>query len=898
MISVDLATAIADGVTVITPNKRLARRISLDYAAAEMATGKRAWAEPRVMPWSAWLENLWLEALAAGALDEPRPPLRPLAAGFLWERIVGQDGGLLTVRGAADLARDAWSTFHAWRRRDEFFDAWAHSDISDDAASFARWGIAYRKALAGAGRIDAANLADVVCAAAAAVPAWRSLKIVLAGFVDQSVQQTRLVDALDAAGATIFRVSLPAARVDNCLRVTAPHREAELIQAMEYARTRVQEDPAMRIGIVIPDLAERRGAVLAAADDVLCPEIALAPWSDRPRPYGVSLGIALADVPLICTALDLVEWSVRPLPVGRAAALLRSAYLPGDAVAWMRRAMVERGWRDTGATAVTLADAAQALGAGPDPVLARTWSAAVAPSSRRQGARGWATMWQDWLTALGWPGERKLSSHEWQAREAWAELLGDFSELATVAPVLSCDEAITALRAAATRAVFQPETPEAPIQILGVLEASGLAFDGLWLAGMSAQRWPPAASPNPLLPLPWQRAREVPRADPAQALAFSRTLTELFAKSATEVIASHALIEDSQECAGSPLVASWPSAPGERFAHEGGYTRLLAAHPERMDRVVDTHGAELPMGTVARGGVDIVERQSACPFQAFARHRLGADEWPELAVGLTARERGSLLHRAMSAFWHPHDGPETLTALDATALDARIEAAAEAACASIARSRWRALPAIVASGERRRLMATIATWLDSVERERPPYRVLANESKATLALGGLTLRFRIDRIDAIGEGVAIIDYKSGLAPVPGRWFASRPSGTQLGQYALAQRECAPELPVRTLVYGQLKGGATKAVGFTADADAWPGLTTPDRIRHLSLGDWAAAAAHWRDAYGLLAADFRAGRAEVLPRGPDACRHCTYPAVCRIRAVNADSADDETTDDHG
>ena len=80
--------------------------------------------------------------------------------------------------------------------------------------------------------------------------------------------------------------------------------------------------------------------------------------------------------------------------------------------------------------------------------------------------------------------------------------------------------------------MFQPEAPPARIEMLGVLEASGLEFDALWLAGMSAERWPPRVAPNPLLPLAWQRARGVPRADAAHALAFAQAATAAFAQRA------------------------------------------------------------------------------------------------------------------------------------------------------------------------------------------------------------------------------------------------------------------------------------------------------------------------------------------------------------------------------
>ena len=107
--------------------------------------------------------------------------------------------------------------------------------------------------------------------------------------------------------------------------------------------------------------------------------------------------------------------------------------------------------------------------------------------------------------------------------------------------------------------LFQPETPPAAMQILGSLEAVGLSFDAAWLAGFDAQRWPPAASPSPFLPLRWQYARGVPRAHPDSALADARALTHALSSIAPDIVVSHAALIDDAPAVGSPLFAAWPA---------------------------------------------------------------------------------------------------------------------------------------------------------------------------------------------------------------------------------------------------------------------------------------------------------------------------------------------------
>ena len=74
--------------------------------------------------------------------------------------------------------------------------------------------------------------------------------------------------------------------------------------------------------------------------------------------------------------------------------------------------------------------------------------------------------------------------------------------------------------------VFQAEAPQAPIQVLGALEAAGMQFDAVWLLGMDDQSWPPSAAPNPLLPARLQRELGMPHASAQRELLFARHLTE------------------------------------------------------------------------------------------------------------------------------------------------------------------------------------------------------------------------------------------------------------------------------------------------------------------------------------------------------------------------------------
>jgi ATP-dependent helicase/nuclease subunit B len=403
---------------------------------------------------------------------------------------------------------------------------------------------------------------------------------------------------------------------------------------------------------------------------------------------------------------------------------------------------------------------------------------------------------------------------------------------------------------------------------------------------MSAESWPPAQAPHPMLPLVWQSERGVPRSDAAGDLAQARVLTEGFGGAASEVVASHARRVDGLDRAGSALVAAWPEQDVATLPPIAGLAAAIATQGADFAYCGDEHAPPLADGSETRGGVGIIESQSSCPFQAFARYRMRADTWPALGDGLTPQERGLLLHAALAALWEDIGDHATLVGLGDAQLGDRIALAVTLARTKLDRLRWLSLPAAVAAGESQRLADTVRAWLDAVERERPPFVVRATELTVPLTLGGIGISLRIDRVDTLADGgVAVIDYKSGRAVDPAKWFAPRPSGTQVGLYALALRAMPNPPVVRATVYAQMKAGEIAVKGLAADADAWPALKTAAGLRNAALDNWADVEADWARRFGALAADFARGAAHVAPRDAQSCAHCDLQALCRIQSLD-------------
>ncbi|MEI7048746.1 hypothetical protein, partial [Klebsiella pneumoniae] len=89
----------------------------------------------------------------------------------------------------------------------------------------------------------------------------------------------------------------PARIAGHVRRTDLPTFDDELHAAAHWARAALEADPGVRVGLVVPDLAAARDRVARVLDAVLAPERLRLGGLDHARPYGLSLGGALAERP-------------------------------------------------------------------------------------------------------------------------------------------------------------------------------------------------------------------------------------------------------------------------------------------------------------------------------------------------------------------------------------------------------------------------------------------------------------------------------------------------------------------------------------------------------------------------------------------------------------------------
>jgi hypothetical protein len=276
------------------------------------------------------------------------------------------------------------------------------------------------------------------------------------------------------------------------------------------------------------------------------------------------------------------------------------------------------------------------------------------------------------------------------------------------------------------------------------------------------------------------------------------------------------------------------------------------------------------------GGSALLEDQSQCPFRAFARRRLLAEPLGEPVTGVSAAQRGSLLHQALHCLFGLVPDSDFLQQLSAEAESDLVTAAVQVALDELPRSGLQATTASWRELEGMRLHDLLRQWL-AVERQRSAFIVASREQDFTLELETLELRLRVDRIDHLPDGSAvIIDYKSGRCSLQD-WLGERPARPQLLLYGIA----AQEVPA-ALSFAQLRPDECAFVG-AGQADIAPGIKS-DMAKLVRGGwdidSWEALNERWRGQLHALASEFVNGDARVEPQ-TNACTWCGLQGLCRV-----------------
>jgi ATP-dependent helicase/nuclease subunit B len=862
-----LLAAAAAGRTILAPNAELAAALFDAVERAHGEAGDEIWQTPRVLDFSNWLREQYLQAQLKTS-DSPRV-LSEIEERELW-RAVTDSAELrhdyLDPAGAARAARRARRTLREYGIPLQALDR----EHSEEAAAFLAWNQAFELRCRDLGCISADELLSRAAKPATGIdwiesPHWRPAA---RSWLEKFGQPLLPENGLDSA-VSIFKASSAA---------------DELAAMSEWARLG-SADEKFRAWICVPDLSRRRAEVIDAFDAALAPR-RFGLKAAAPASYAVAGGSPLTEYASVRSALELLNASVGSVSFAQFSALLRSQEMQSSEAdagssARLDVALRRRAPNEADLTAwLALADRVASIEEHAAAAILQRLRRAHEKLLQVQGSRRfseWGAGWIEALETAPWAFRARWSSTEYQAAERFRELLATLASGDAVFGAHSRESALRIVRRAARETLFQVETGVPRVWVSGQVLDPFLHYDGLWVSNCSDDQWPPPVAPVALLPVKLQRHYGVIVAGADTQLRHAKEIQVRWQKRANHCVFSFA---DGVE---GGLVAPSPLLPK-------GAALLLGNAPEpqphwhEMQRAAPTLESiwdELapPYSASERNrGVATLRAQSRCAFRGFAETRLDAQPLEQPIPGFNERERGEIVHHALEHIWSQLRDSSRLQALNPLQEGLLLNDAATLALGVAAKrrdpgKRWRAR-------EHVRLQNLLAKWLD-VERARAPFSVEALETKDQVTdLGGLDFTVRIDRIDRLEDGARVLlDYKTGAATPD--WRGERPENPQLPTYAILR----PQALV-AVAYAKVNAAESRFVAESERARIFPGSID---TKLEGLASFADLVKVWSARLERIAGEFSAGHAQVAPT-IKACKSCHLQGLCRVPAALEESDD--------
>ena len=892
LLPVEIAEALERGATVVTGNQRAARALRRGFDQRNRETELASWAPPPVMAWDAWMAALWQGLLIEGRATQML--LNRTQEHVVWRTILEADeelASLRTVDSLAEIAVDAWRLVYRFEGQRRLRGA----DGSADTRAFQRWARTFERLCQAERFLAQAQLEEALLGAVTEGRVGLPASVVLVGFDRMTPAQMKLVGAVRSAGVEVEELR-PAVGAARRMLVEAADEQEELRIAARWVRKFLEEQPRARVAVIVPGLETERREIDRVFREVLAPELEDIRAGNEVGPYEFSLGVALAETPMVATALDLLRWSVAALPLDRVSGLLLSRYFA--------MASEERGARaefdafELRKTRmlrpeISLDGLFDVVSGSKRKVKLSRLSGALRAmrvvANRLQGmtARAhaeWAEGMRELLQAAAWGSGAGETSVEFQIRRKWESALDELTTLDFDGVQVEFAQALEAVERIARQTTFAPESRDAPVQVMGPLEAAGGTFDAVWFLRAGDLSWPAVAAASPLLPWVLQRELGMPGVDAARDAEQARRVTERVAVSAATVVFSYAKESaDGRQRASQVLEG--------RALEETTAAELLARESPRgivdLEEVADDATVAALPDRVIRGGATVLQSQAACGFRAFAEHRLGSTELESVGLGMDALESGIVVHAVMEIFWGQVKTQDALREMTLFEREEVLDAAIGEGLRKIAQLSSSEWDDAYVTMQRERLRRLLRPWLEQ-ELARPKFAVKQREEKASnVQIGPLHLNLRIDRVDETEGGELVIDYKTGRVSTSD-WLSERPDAPQLPLYAVV----SDATRLGGVAFARLRVGKEMGwKGFVAGDNV---LLKPDRLKTESF---AAQVEEWREVLTRLAEQFAAGEAGVRPKSyPKTCTYCGQRLLCRVAGENLEETDEDETGD--
>jgi len=884
--------ALEGGAVIVTANARAARSLRLSYAEKKRKNGHAMWASPAIRDWDSWLHHLWQEQAVSNS-DVPLL-LTELQEHTLWLRAQQNDAHLVVwPDGLASLAQSAYQRLSEYVLHPERNNTW----FEPDAEHFRQWATAFDQLCRSRNWTSSSRIESLLIEAAETGSLTLPKQLLLAGFDRFTPSQESLLKHVRETGTTVDLATAPRSDMRTYTLLTASDARDELRACAEWCRHKLENNPAIRIGVIAPDISNIRAEAERIFRAVLMPQSLDLANDSAAMPFEFSLGVPISTVPVMRAAVLLLRWINKPLLEEDVTWLLLSGFFNTDASETLDLALLDLKRRDSGALSPEISLQAFVKGRAPSHFSKRAQRVLRAaeesqmPTSNRTYT-DWSEFVQQILLLAEWPGFRPLDSVQFQAQKRWLKLLDEISLLDFAGRKVAFSAFLQTLERQANETTFTPESHHAPIQILGAFESSAQTFDAIWFLGVDDAQWPPAGRPHPLLPVSLQRRAKTPHSDAATDTDLALTVTRRIAESAPECIFSYARQSKEGELRPSPILSAIFKGANVQEVSSADFKKRISV-PESLSLNSQAESTVIPSQIVpwavdrVAGGADVLKDQGACPFRAFAKRRFATQPLNRTEWGLDAAQRGNLLHSVLEAIWSP-ESPEQFRMLSLDdlknviaarrldeALRYHISNVFESLVREHAEDSW--MRAYLES-EQRRLLIRLREWMQ-YEAERQPFDVEKREEQLdNVSVGDLKLNLRADRVDRLPDGShLLIDYKTGEVSASA-WKGKRPDEPQLPLYAVHGNVET----VVGLLFAQIRAGKRGFVGRVENAQQI--LLTGLKAASSLVNQPYDKPMHdeWQQALLRLAEEFLRGEASVAPKhGADTCKYCPLPGLCRV-----------------
>ncbi len=827
--------------TIVVENGANQHALSSAINRSRQSNGVRAWDAPNVITLDNSINTTYdLYSLKLGSDLGERFLLSREQERVLWRNTIAADA-VIDARAPdkiAHLAQDAWYLKNMWGLRNDQLDV----TYSPDVEAFCRWGDDFSRLLEKTGAIDRGTFISNYIAenhnTNFTAQGFRWPSPVLRSWLKQD-------DLLCEPKGQLNTSNFVGHVYDNF--------EDELHEALLWASCTSAKEPNSRVVVGVESFSIHTDEVQRCCSDVFGDA-----GDGSEIQYSMKRQDLLASYPVIQIAVlildvtPLCKWDVL-------SELIRHPLLKGADEERHQRAVFDSRLRDENRYEVDLKLVVKRLEQSDDcPYLLeffRLMESSFLTRPQKNSLAYWISDFNNILKLVGVNGLLEKTTLRKDLEIHWDRVCDQVITLDAVMDFISRGEALSFLKRQLQERSVSEGGKSAGIFIMPAEEAYVLDPTHLWIVNANSSAFAPTYALSPFLSIIEQRLAGVQGAHSEKEKTIIELNLSMLGRLGEEHHVSYSRFEGDDKVSPSPF---FPELGNTESSAKNRYIPVGWKQPHaQTETYSDFIGPALQPSEILVSGVSVFSDQSACAFQAFARHRLKAVPVFEPTPGINFREKGVAVHRVLAAFWGGLKNSSTLQKLSLVERSKYINGILQEQL----KRKYLATPIEheLFLLEINRLTALIQNWSD-FEINLESFEVIAQEEKVAVNIFGVPVRIKPDRIDQLEDGsIRIVDYKTGDCVVKD-W--------------LVPRLKAPQLPIYALFHPSVDATSIAFACVNLSAPRWIELPTDDAASPDSWSDWVNS---WKQDIQVLAEEILNGVATPEQGVKDICAYCEQAA---------------------